>query len=58
MVENVAIPRHAIGNHDKGSAFFDESTGEQGVLAKCAGSVTVAIGLRNSLQVEEVGAAH
>ena len=58
VVEDVAVPRHAVGDHDEGGSFFDESAGEEGVLAEGAGAVTVPVGLRDSFEIEEVGAAH
>jgi len=58
VVEDVAVPRHAIGDHDEGSTFLDKGAGEEGVLAESAGAVALAVGLRDALEVEKVGAAH
>ena len=58
VIEDVAVPGHAVGDHDEGSSFFDKGAGEEGVLAESAGAVSVAVGLRDAFEIEEVGAAH
>ncbi len=58
VVEDVGVPRHAIGDHDEGGSFLDKGAGEEGVLAKGSGAVAVAVGLRDALEIEKVGATH
>ena len=58
VIKDVAVPGHAVGDHDEGGAFLHEGAGEEGVLAESSGAVAVAVGLRDALEIEEVGAAH
>ena len=58
VVKDVGVPGHAVGDHDEGGSFFDEGAGEEGVLTEGTGAVAVAVGLRDTFEIEEVGAAH
>src|SRR6185369_17082044 len=58
VLENVAIPGHAVCHHDKGRAFLDELAGEQRMHAEVAWSVPFAIFSGKLIEIEEIGTAH
>src|SRR5690606_33512694 len=58
VLEDVRVPRHAVRHHDERRAVLDEVTREERVKTERAGTVTLAVALREPLEVEEVRALH
>ena len=58
MLEDMVVPRHAVGHHHERRAFLHEVPRHERVQAKGAGTVTNAILFRQLCEVEKVRARH
>ena len=56
VLEDVVVPVHSVGDHDKWSAVFDEVPRHEGVLCEAAWTVPFAVFCGETFDVEEVSA--
>ena len=58
VLEDMAVPGHAVGDHNKGRTVLHEVAGQERVEPKGAGAVALAVLGVDLIEIEEVGAAH